>query len=272
MEGRICQRLGFQLGYIKGYLCSPRFVSCSALQSSFSAEPSQVTQHTLKEFIAIQMPSSSSNRIAIWHLRGCIEAISSPKVNRIMDGFQQWFELSIDTIATIAIEHISREEVNLLDNEAKSNIFFNAIIHPSFESIFSHIEAFQTIQLEQPNVDIAESVPCYQLQRNILQDLERWERAMPFLTTALTLTRVQPIRPTIARYLSGLLETTQMPDFEETLHEDDLPWYLFALSPAFHRAVRRISLAQDTFMSADEFKTCVKTGDWTCLEKIELFQ
>jgi hypothetical protein len=110
------------------------------------------------------------------------------------------------------------------------------------------------------------------LQRNILQDLERWERAMPILTTALTLTRVQPIRPTIAGYLSGLLETTQMPDFEETLHEDDLPWYLFALSPAFHRAVRRISLVQDTFMSGDEFKTCVKTGDWTCLEKIELFQ
>jgi hypothetical protein len=213
------------------------------------------------------MPSSIPNRIAIRHLRECIEAIASTNVSTIMNGFQQWFEFSIVTLATIAIDHIRRDTIDLVDNEAEGNIFFYAIVHPSFNAIFWHIEAFQAIQLEQPIVNIAECAHCEELLCDILRELECWLGSMPLLISALTVTRMQPIRPILARYLSGLLEVTQMLDFDDTLDNDEFPWYHFTLAPALHRAVRRASFAHGTFISGEQFKTCVKTGDWSCLEK-----
>lgn len=225
---------------------------------SSSPLSSNATEHPWQ---AIEVPVPN----AAERLQQTIEAFSSPRIEFVMAALPGWFEIAIDTVAAVVIDAISEEELLHLDRDATPVIFFNAIVHPSFESVFANIEALEILHLARPIVDVVDCNTCATIQACILSELRRWERRVANLTDTMSHVTVKPLSPRLARYMCGLLETIQTPGYQDTLDEEEVDWHLLVPMKAVQRAVRRISLARGTFMGADEFKVCVMTGDWGCL-------
>lgn len=210
---------------------------------------------------SIEVPISN----AAGRLRQTIEAFSAPNVNVVMAAFPGWFEIALDTVAAVVIDAISEDVLQPLDENDIPAIFFNAIVHPLFENIFTNIEALQILHLAQPTVDVVDCYHFSTIQGHILSNISRWESSVPHLTDAMSHVAVKPLSPRLARYMCGLLETIQTPGYQDILDETEMAWHLLVPMKAVQRAVRRISLARGTFMSAEDFKDCVMTGEWACL-------
>lgn len=177
-----------------------------------------------------------------------------------------WFTIGFDVIGARFADAMMDEALYSADFDDPASVCFDAFADPIFDIICITMQSFSRHHHSSPDINLTTSHRLQQLQQNLRTQLVDWRSNHPRLSDAMAWITMSPVSTATAKYLCGLMEVIVSMEYRDHLDDGEFPLSRLASHIATRKVLRGISRERSTFISAEQFVTCVATGDWACLQ------